>query len=343
MSVVKLKDIAQALGLSYSTVSRALKDNYRISEATRNQVKEYAARIKYKPNVAAQSLRNNRTRSIGLIVPNVSNNFFSEVINGIESIGYERNYQVIITQSQESFDKESKNIDTLMSRSVDGLLVSLSSTSTNIGQLTEIHDIGTPVVFFDRIPDLDDTHTVVVDNYTGAYDATRHLLENGYPVIAHITSSPEMSITRERLEGYKKALKEFNIPYRKELVKYCAHGGMLLPEVETAIEGLMQLQKKPCAIITASDRITISTMAYLHQKNIEIPGQIAVAGFSNFSVPQIFQPPLTTIRQPAFEMGKAAAELLIRLIESKKPIDTFEKIVLPTTLTIRASTAKISK
>ncbi|MES2775569.1 MAG: LacI family DNA-binding transcriptional regulator [Bacteroidota bacterium] len=339
MPTPKLKDIADALGLSYSTVSRALKGNFRISEETRHKVNEYAAKIKYIPNIAAQSLRNNRTRSIGILVPNISNNFFSEVLNGIESAGYDKNYQVIITQSQESGEKESKNIDTLMSRAVDGLLVSLSSTTLNAEKLKAIHESGTPVVFFDRVCSLFDTYKVVSDNEGGSYKVVKHLIRNGYTRIAHITSSPEKSITSERLSGYQKGLEESNIPFDASLVKYCVHGGMLPHEVEKSIDELLELDPWPGAIITASDRITIVTMASLYKRKIAIPEQIAVAGFSNFSVPEIFAPPLTTVKQPAFEMGKIAADLLIKLIESKKPVANYEKIVLPTELTVRASTA----
>ncbi|MBC7934717.1 MAG: LacI family DNA-binding transcriptional regulator [Rhizobacter sp.] len=340
MSATKLKDIASALGLSYSTVSRALKDNYRISEETRNRVKAYADKIKYKPNLAAQSLRNNRTRSIGVLVSNISNSFFSEVLDGIESIGYEKNYQVMITQSLESPENELKQMENLISRSVDGLLVSLCSTSNSVELLKETHLSGTPVVFFDRISALFETHKVVADNCGGSYNLTKHLLENGYKKIAHITSSPELSIAIERLEGYKKALAEYNVPFDEELVKHCLHGGMLIEETEKAVDELLKLEKSPDAIMTASDRITINTITILHNKNIAIPEKIAVAGFSNFSAPQIIAPPLTTIRQPAFEMGKMAAELLIRLIESKKPVDAFEKIILETELVVRKSTIR---
>ncbi len=340
MSTSKLKDIALALGLSESTVSRALKGNYRISEDTKKRVSDYANKIKYKPNIAAQSLRSNRTRSIGVLVSSISNSFFSEVLNGIESVGYEKNYQVMITQSRESSDNELKQIENLISRSVDGLLVSLCSTSTNVALLKDTHESGTPVVFFDRISELFETHKVVADNCGGAYNLTKHLIENGYKKIAHITSSPELSIAVERLEGYKKALDEFKIPFNEKLLKHCLHGGMVIEETEKAVDELLQLKKAPDAIMTASDRITINTIGILHNKNIAIPEKIAVAGFSNFSAPQIIAPPLTTIRQPAFEMGKIAAELLIKLIESKKPVMNFEYFVLETELTVRKSTTK---
>ncbi|CAN5529260.1 LacI family DNA-binding transcriptional regulator [soil metagenome] len=338
--LITITDIARALNLSSSTVSRALRDSYQISEKTKAVVKAYAEKYNYHPNLMAQSLKNNKSKSIGLLFCSIPNNFFAEVISGIESITYNRGYHMIITQSLESEEREQRNLEHLMWRSVDGLIVSLSTETKDMSKIEQIHAGGVPVVFFDRVSDCIKTHQVVADNIGGSYNLTKHLLESGFRNIAMITSPREMSITQERNEGYFKALAEAGIAINEDYIKYCAHGGMLTEEIEMALEELLALSAPPDALFTASDRITIGSLAYLHKENISIPGQMGIAGFSNFSSPELFNPSLTTIRQPAFEMGKTAAELLIKLIECKRPETDFEKRILPTELIIRKSSIK---
>src|SRR5690349_13825614 len=200
-----IKDIARALNLSTSTVSRALRGSYEISPETKKMVLEYAEKINYRPNPIALSLKERKSRSIGVVVSEIANTFFSQAINGIESIAYNRGYHVIISQSHESFEREMVTLQHLASRSVDGLLVSLASETTDVSQFIELHEKGLPIVFFDRITNEIDTHKVVVNNYKGSYDATMHLIKNGYTRIAHITSAPSLSITKERLKGYREA------------------------------------------------------------------------------------------------------------------------------------------
>lgn len=337
---ITIKDIAKALGISFSTVARALNDNYAISEATRKRVKEYAVKHNYQPNLTAQSLKKKGSKSIGICLSAVPNNFYAEVINGIESIASDNNYHVIITQSHESLEKEVKNVEYLRCRSVDGLLVSVASETNNIEHFNKLQRNGIPVVFFDRITDLINTHLVIADNVKGTYNCISHLIDSNFRRIAHITSSPTLSITKDRLEGHKKALLDKKQTFDVSIIKYCLHGGMIREEIEKAVDELLALDSPPDAIFTASDRITINCFSILKQKSIKIPDEIALAGFSNFSAPELFCPSLTTVTQPAFEMGKVATELLIKLIKSKKPVKEFEKRVLPTELVIRGSTTK---
>jgi len=337
---ITIKDIAKALNLSYSTVSRALKGSYKISEETRRAVQEYADLHNYRPNLLAQSLKNQRSRTIGVVLCNIPNVFFAEVISGIESVAYNNNYLLVITQSQESYEREVKNVQNLAWRSVDGLLVSLSTETEDLSHLTHLHEQGLPIVFFDRITDQLKTHCVVSDNAGGAYDATRHLISQGYKKIAHITSSPCISITRERREGYERGLREAGISLNPGYTQYCMHGGMLFEEIEKAMDELLTLPDPPDALLCASDRLTLGCYSILRKKGLQIPEQLAIAGFSNFNSPELFSPSLTTIRQPAFEIGKTATELLIQLIESKRPPTQFTKKVFPTELFIRNSTQK---
>ncbi len=334
---VTIKDIGKALGLSTSTVSRALRGSYEISSETKKQVLEYAEKVNYRPNPIALSLKERRSSSIGVVVCEIANNFFSQAINGIESIAYNRGYHVIISQSHESYEREVVNVHHLASRSVDGLLVSLSCETTDLSHFIHLHDKGLPIVFFDRVTNEIITHKVIADNYKASFDATVHLINNGYKKIAHITSAPFLSITKERLEGYKDALSKNGLPFNEQYVKYCSHGGMIVEEIEGALNYLLKIKQKPDAIVTAGDRITTGSLTAIKNLHLIVPDDIAVVGFTNTNIPELINPTLTTIRLPAFEMGQVATELLIQIIESKRPVTEFETRVLQTELFIRNS------
>ena len=333
-----IKDIAKALNLSTSTVSRALRGSYEISAETKKAVLEYAEKINYRPNPIALSLKERRTRAIGIVVSEIANNFFSQAINGIESIAYNRGYHVIITQSHESAEREKVNVAHMAARGVDGLLVSLSAEATDLSYLKELHEKGMPIVFFDRVTDEIQTHKVTANNYLGAFHATEHLIYQGYKKIAHITSSPFLSITKERLDGYKAALEKHGIPFNENLVKHCNHGGMIAQEVEDALNELNKSKAKPDAIFTAGDRLTIVCFGIL--KRVKQKKEFGFTGFTNTDVGDLFSPPLTVVRQPAFEIGQTAIELLIQIIESKRPVTEFETKMLETSLIISESSLK---
>ncbi|MCD0488677.1 LacI family transcriptional regulator [Pedobacter sp. MC2016-14] len=333
-----LKDIAKALGLSTSTVSRALRDTHEISAETKKIVLEYAQKINYFPNPIALSLKERRSKSIGVIVSEVANNYFSQAINGIESIAYDRGYHVIITQTHESYDREKVNVQHLASRSVDGLLISLSSETNDVTHLKNLHDRGLPIVFFDRVADEIDTHKVIADNEKGAYKATAQLISQGCKKIAHLTSSEHLSISIERLKGYKQALKDHGIPVNENYIKHCPHGGMFHEEVEIAVKELMDLADRPDALFIAGDRLSMGCLIVFKTLGIKVPEDMAIAGFSNSDVLDLLNPSLTSVRQPAFEIGQIATDMLIKLIESKYPVYEFEKKVLDTSMFIRNST-----
>ncbi|MBG6236096.1 LacI family transcriptional regulator [Pedobacter sp. CAN_A7] len=331
-----LKDIAKALGLSTSTVSRALRDTHEISAETKKIVLEYAEKINYRPNPIALSLKERRSKSIGVLVSEVANHYFSQAINGIESIAYDRGYHVIITQTHESYEREKINIQHLASRSVDGLLVSLSAETSDTTHLKNLHQRGLPIVFFDRVAADIDTHKIVANNEKGAFEATEFLINKGYKRIAHLTSTSHLSISIERLLGYKKALQQHHLPVCEDYIKHCAHGGMFLDEVESAINSLMNLPEKPDAIFVAGDRLSVGCLMVLKKLNIKVPDDIGIAGFSNSDVLDLLNPPLTAVHQPAYEIGQIATEMLINLIESKYPVYEFENKVLDTSLSIRS-------
>ncbi|HEY1217217.1 MAG TPA: LacI family DNA-binding transcriptional regulator [Bryobacteraceae bacterium] len=338
---ITIKDIAKALGLSTSTVSRALRGSYEISAETRKLVLEYADKLNYRPNPIALSLKEKRSRSIGIVVCEIANNFFSQVINGIESVAYKKGYYVIISQSHESFEREVANTQYLASRSVDGLLISLSTETTDLSHLNKLHDKGLPIVFFDRITEEMPTHKVIANNFNGAYQATEHLIQNAFQRIAHLTISPHLSITKERLAGYKAALADHHYPYDESLVKYCKYGGLIDSEVAEAVDSLLALTSRPDAIVAASDKLSTGCLAALAERNVRVPEEMAIVGFTNSLLTDIFHPALSSVRQPAFEMGQVAMEMLIDIIESKHPITQFETKVLNTELTVRSSSVKV--
>ncbi|MBK9571085.1 MAG: LacI family DNA-binding transcriptional regulator [Chitinophagaceae bacterium] len=335
---ITIKDIARALGLSTSTVSRALRDSYEISPETKKLVLEYAEKNNYHPNPIALSLKERRSRSIGVIVCEIANSYFSQVINGIESIAYNNGYNVIIAQSRESFDRELLNLQYLTSRSIDGLIISISTETKDFSYLKELHQKGMPIVFFDRIVSEIETHKVIADNYKGAYDATAHLIHCGYRRIATVSNPELVSITKERLAGYKAALRDNGIEAEESLIKYCQHGGMIVSEVEEVVKELFELPQKPDAIFASADKLTTGCLRIIRTMGLKVPDDIGLIGFSNTDLTELLDPPLSVIKQPAFEMGEVAMNLLLQLIESKRPVTDFETKVLSTELLIRGST-----
>lgn len=330
---VTIKDIAIALNLSPSTVSRALRDGYEISTATKKLVLDYASKVNYQLNPIALSLKKGRSYSIGIVVPEVANSFFSQAIAGIESIAYERGYHTIITQTHDSPEREFMNTSHLAKRSVDGLLISMSSGTTDYTFLKKLQDEGLPIVFFDRVISEPETFKVTSDNFGGAFKATESLIRSGSKKIAFLANAPHLSITAERLSGYRKALKDHNILFRPELVKNCMSGGNDHQEVEDVVNELFTMSEKPDAIFIGSDRISISCIRALNKLDFNTR-KIRIAGFSNSDVIDLLYPSIFYVKQKSFEMGRVAIEMLLRLIEGKHPPTEFEKIVLETELHI---------
>lgn len=317
------KDIALALGLSTSTVSRALKDSYEIGAETKKMVLEYAEKVNYRPNPIALSLKDNKSRSIGVVVCEVANDYFSQAINGIESIACNLGYHVIITQTHESFEREAVNVRHLLSRHVDGLLISLSAQTTDTAHYKYLHDKGFPIVFFDRVAADINTHKVVADNFKASFDATEMLLNSGSKKIAHLTNSNNLSITRERFDGFEAALQKQGVTFNNAYLKNCAHGGLVKDEIEMAIKSLLDMDDRPDAIFIGGDKLTISCVSILKKLGKKIPEDIVIAGFTNSDVIDLFDAPVSVIRQPAFQIGQKATELLIKTIESKWPVEDF--------------------
>ncbi len=332
MDTITIKDIARALNISTSTVSRALRDSYEINPETKRLVIEYAERLNYHPNSIALSLKENRSRVIGVIVPQIANNFFSQAIDGIEAIAYKRGYHVIIFQSQESYEREVLTVQQAVARKADGLLISLASGTLDVAYLRDLQEKKLPIVLFDRVSKDLDTPSVTADNFAGAFAATEHLIQTGRRRIAHLTILPHISITQERLAGYRAALEQYGLRYDENLVRYAGLGQY---EVEPLVDDL--LEQSPDAFFSASDRLAIGCLAALKKRNVAIPETVSLIGFTNITVADLLAPPMSTVEQPAFEIGQVAVDQLISLIEGKQKMPQPNLIKLPTKLMVRAS------
>ncbi len=315
MEAVTIKDIARALNLSTSTVSRALRDSYEISAETKRLVMEYAGRINYQPNPVALSLKENRSRVIGVIVPQIANNFLSQAINGIEAIAYDCGYHVIVMQTHESLEREILTVQQAVARRVDGLLISISSQTTNVAHLQAIQQRNVPIVMFDRVSAEMDTPKIVADNFGGSFAATEHLIQTGRRRIAFVAIPPFMAITQDRLAGYRAALTQYGLPYEESLVDFVGFGEH---ELGPVIDKLLDLPNPPDAFFMAFDRLALGCMRALRNRNVSIPDQVSLIGFTNITVAELLDPPMSTVVQPAQEMGQIAAERLIELIELKQ-------------------------
>jgi DNA-binding LacI/PurR family transcriptional regulator len=313
---VTIKDIAEKLGFSVSTVSRALKDHPDISVKTREAVKELAKLLGYKPNRIALNLKNSKTYTIGLLVPETQHYFFSTIINGIEEVAYENNYNVMVFQSNEKYMREVLNIQALLSNRVDGVLVSFAKETQDFSHFKQIIDNEIPLVFFDRINKSLHADTVSVDDYHGAFQAVSYLIEKGCQRIAIYSAPQHLLIGQNRLKGYKDALEKHGIPFNKDLVYAC-------DTYQDAIKISRSIFKKkdfPEGLFAVNDMTALGAMKAARKLGISIPEDLKVIGFENSLSASICDPELTTVEQFGFEMGKKATRLLLKRIES----DTFD-------------------
>ena len=330
---ITIKDIARELGISPSTVSRALKDHPDISQATRDAVNELAERWNYRPNPIALSLKSGSSKTIGVIIPDVVHFFFSTVISGIEDVAYQRDYNMILCQSNEMWEHEVKNIKTLLSSRVDGILASVAKTTTDFGHYRSITDKDIPLVFFDRAAEEIDTDSVVIDDETGAYRAVNHLLRMGKKRIVHLAGPPRLAIARNRLNGYLKAMKEYRLTPQDEDIVKCDD----IQSAERIIPALLTRTPRPDAFFAVNDLTAAQTLMIVKRHGLRIPEDIAVVGFTNSQIATLTDPGLTSVDQKGFEMGQLAARLLIDRIENRRgPV---QKKIITSELVIRGSSS----
>ncbi len=335
MKTTTIKDIAAVLKLHHTTVSRALRDHPDVKPETKQQILRLAKKLNYKPNIIAQNLKSNRSNMIGVIVPEIMHHFFSAVISGIEEVAYKHNFITLVCQSNEDYDREIMNATALMQNKIAGLLVSVSQKTINGNHFKSYQSSGRPIVFFDRAIDKFKASKVVVDDYQGGFAATEHLIMKGYKKIAHIGGTPQLMISQHRFHGYKAALKAYGIPFRKQFVLM---EGFHEKDGMRGMEKLLQRPEWPDAVLAVNDPSAVGIYDVLKKRNLKIPDNIAVIGFSNNPISVYLTPPLTTVDQPAYEIGKKSALMLLKEIEHGKSNGKYETLVLPTELIIREST-----
>ena len=333
-SETTIHDIAKKLNIAASTVSRALNNNPVISEPTRKLIEKTAREMGYRPNSLAANFRTKRTNMIGVVLPLINRHFFSSVISGIEEVAYNQGFAVTISQSNDNFEKEEKIVQALFSNRVDGLIVSVGMQTQSFDHLKLFSQRNIPLVFFDRVADEIDADKIVVDDYRGGFKATEHLIQQGGKKIAHIGGPLNVTIYRDRLAGYKDALHKAGLPVDKSML---IHNSLTREDGTNAIKKLLQNKTKPDAIFCANDTTALSVIIYLKDNGIIVPYDMLVVGFSNEPFSEVVTPSISTIRQPGFEMGKKAAELLIRQIKNKDKPVRFQTFVMPTELIVRES------
>ncbi len=333
MKRTTIKDVARRLDVAVSTVSRAFNDKYDIRKETRALILQTAEEMGYHPNPIAKKLIQQKTFNVGVVVPEFVNAFFPEVIIGIQDVLIKKGYQVLVMQSNECHTTELENVKTLEDNMVDGLIISLSRESHNNEYYIRMLEKGYPIVFFNRVDETIAASRVVFDDYKWAYFATEHLIKQGYRNIYHLSGYQHLSLSRNRIKGFRKAMDKFTIPYDKA---HIIETGFFMEEGQAAMERLITGSKLPDAIFAANDPVAIGAMKAIKKAGLKIPEDIAVVGFSESKMAEVVDPPLTSVSQPTFEMGKQAAELLIRQIA----VDGFarpETVVLDGRLNIRAS------
>ncbi|MBQ0734664.1 LacI family DNA-binding transcriptional regulator [Aquimarina celericrescens] len=335
-----IHDIAEKLNITASTVSRALNNNPRISEATKKTVLDMARSLNYQPNNLAAALRKGKSQLIGVIVPTINRAFFSSVIRGIEELANKLDYRVVVSQSNEDVDNEIATLNALINARVDGILVSIGKNTKQFGHYQELIERGIPLVLFDRTTNEISTSQVVIDDFVAGYMATEHLIKQGCKKIAHITNYHKVNIYKERYRGYLEALKDYNIPFEKSLV---LEGNMQLEDGRECTKQLIASGEEFDAIFSASDYAAMGAMQVLKEKNIKIPEEVALVGFSNEPFTSFTDPPLTTVDQFPIEMGQAAAELFFEILNSTKKKIIPQKTVLHPELIVRASSLKKGK
>lgn len=328
---VTIKDIAGKLGISTSTVSRALKDHPDISLKTREAVQELAKLLGYKPNLIALNLKHSRTNTIGFVVPEVQHYFFSTVLNGVEEVAYKGNFSVMVFQSNESYLREVLNTQTLLANRVDGVLASFSKNTHDFSHFQQLIDNEIPLVLFDREHEGLHADSVIVDDYSGAYHAVDHLISKGCNRIAFYSAPQHLLIGKNRLEGYKAALEHRGIAYNPDLVYSCD----TYDEAVKISRSVFKKQDRPDAVFAVNDLTAIGAMKTAKQLGLSIPGDIKFVGFENSRSAWICEPELTTIDQFGFELGKKATELLLKRIKHDTFDYTPEKQIVKTHLVVR--------
>ena len=334
---ITIYDIAKGLGISPATVSRALNDHPTVNKNTKQRIVDTANQMGYRSNTFASNLRKQRTNAIGVIVPRLNSHFQSSVIAGMEKAANEAGYNLIISQSMESAEKEAANAKTMFNSRIDGLLISLAYDTKDINHLKPFFDKGIPLLFFDRVAEHKKCTGIVIDNIQAAHKATTHLIQEGCKNIVHLTGNLKRNVYSDRLKGYKYALMDHNLPYDESNViisKLSEEAGI------EAAQQILKMKPLPDGIFVSNDTCAVSCMKALKQAGISIPNDIAVVGFNNDPISRVIEPNLTTIDYPGYEMGEVAVRNLINHLDGVSDIQATNTITLRSELIVRESSLK---
>ncbi len=332
-----MKDVARMAGVSTSTVSAVVNENVPVSADRKQRVLRAMSALHYQPDEIARSLKKGRTRAIGVVVPDITNAFYPEVVRGVEEAAYGQGYAVFLCDSQEDAGRENDHLLALFSRRVDGVLLACCSDSISYETTLRLH---VPCVFVDRLPASKGEGTVSTDNVQAGYLAARHLLDLGHQRIAMITGLLSLSPHRDRLEGFRNAMQEANLPIRDE---YLVQGDVQIESGFDATQQLLRLEPRPSAVMASNNKLLLGLLQSLDEKKIKIPQQMSVVGFDDYAWNKYLSPSVTAIAQPTYEMGRQAFGLLLQLMNRGDTTDSPARhLRLTAELRVRSSTAALA-
>ena len=336
-SKTTIKDIANVLNISAAAVSKALHNDPRISEKTKKAVKQVAQNLNYQPNHLASALRRGKSNLVGVIVPKTNSNFFSATIHNIEEVLNKKGYNIIITQSNESYKKECDNIDTLLFTQVDGIIASMANETVNLDHFEKIKAAGIPLITFDRGENDLNVDYIGIDDYDSSHRIVDHLVEQGCKKIAHIGGFKHTRIYNNRIRGYEDALKKNDLPFNKNML---LESSLTIEDGRKKMLQLLQLKDRPDAVYAASDYAALGALQILNEKNISIPNEIALVGFGNEPFTDMVSPKISSVNQHSYQIGRIAAETFLEYSNQKHVDQILKKHILKADLIIRESSKK---
>lgn len=332
-----IKDIANVLNISAAAVSKALHNDSRISKQTKEDVKRVAKELNYQPNHLASALRKGKSNLVGVIVPRTNSNFFSSVIENMEAVLDKAGYNIIITQSKESFKKECKNIDTLLYTQVDGIIASMANETTDLSYYEKIKSKGIPLILFDRGENDLNVDYVGINDYASSHMIVEHLVEKGCKRIAHIGGYRRTRIFNNRIRGYIDALTKHNLPLDQNLL---TESSLTLEDGREMMQKFLLLEQRPDAVYVASDYAALGALQVLNENNINVPEDICLIGFGNEPFTSFVKPTISTVNQHSAEIGKIAAETFLSRINDENWKPSLNKNILKSELIVRESSDK---
>lgn len=332
---VTIRKIAKDLDLAVSTVSKALRDSHEISAATKKRVFEYAGKLDYTPNLYASSLKHKKTRNIAVVVPEVADSFFSSAINGIESVAQAKGYHVMVYLTHENLQQEQSILRDFRSGRVDGVLISVSGGAAESGHIDDLYARNIPLVFFDRVCENIKAAKVLTDDFASGYKAAEHLIEKGCRNLCFLGLSEDLAIIRHRMKGFEQAIEDHRLKVKEKSFLYCPNDEQ---QSYALIRSVLHSKNRPDGIVGAVEKLATLAYTVCHDLALAIPASVKIIGFSCLQIAALLNPSLTTITQPAFAMGEAAASLLFNALEKKDAGIQQESVVIPSVLFERAST-----